>query len=85
MNKDPPRRKHDRGQARGPNLTLVQHNSLASWDVFLSLFNSFVDFSPIDIVLLQDLRVYHGSLPSFAGFKAFAPPVPKPRVGCYVA
>ena len=85
MNKHPLRRKHDCGQARVTNLNLVQHNSLGSWDVFLSLFNSFVEFSPVDIVLLQDLPVYHGSLPSFAGFKAFAPPVPKPRVACYVA
>ena len=76
MNKHPPRRKHDRGQARITNLTLVQHNSRGSWDVFLSLFNSFVEFSPVDIFLLQDPSVYHGSLPSFAGFKAFAPPVP---------
>ena len=53
--------------------------------MILSFFNSFVEFSPIDIVLLQDPPVYHGSLPSFAGFQAFAPPVSKPRVLCYVA
>ena len=53
--------------------------------MFLSLFNSFVEFSLIDIVLLQDPPVYHGSLPSFAGFNAFAPPVSKPRVACYLA
>ena len=49
------------------------------------MFNSFVELSPVDIVLLQDPPVYHGSLPSFAGFKANAPPVSKLRVACYVA
>ena len=78
MNKYPPKRKQDHGQARATNLPLVQHNSLGSWDVFLSLFNSFVEISPVDIVLLQDPPVYHGCLASFAGFKAFAPPVSKP-------
>ena len=53
--------------------------------MFLSLFNSFVEFSLVDIVLLQDPPVLHGSLPSFAEFKAFAPPVSRPRVACYVA
>ena len=85
LNKHAPRRKHDQGQARVTNLTLVQHNSLGSWNVFLSVFNFFVEFSPVDIVLLQDPPVYLGSLQSFAGFNTFAPPVPKPRVACYVA
>ena len=75
----------DRRQAPVRKLTLVQHNSLGSWDVFLSLFNSFVGFSPVDIVLIQDPPVARGFTPSFAGFKSFAPPVPKPRVACYVS
>ena len=53
--------------------------------MFLSLFNFFVEVLAVEIVLLQDPPIYHGSPPSFAGFKAFAPPVPKPRVACYVA
>ena len=75
----------DRRQAPVRKLTLVQHNTLGSWDVFLSLFNSFIGFSPVDIVLLQDPPVCRGFTPSFAGFKSFAPPVPKPRVACYVS
>jgi len=39
----------------------------------------------IDIVVLQDPPVSKGFLPSFAGFKSFAPCVIKPRVACYVA
>src|ERR1700712_4456191 len=66
-------------------LSLVQHNSLGSWDVFLSLFHSFSDGPPVDFVLLQDPRVSSGFLPSFAGFKCFAPPVPKPRVDIYAS
>ena len=85
MNKYPSIRKHDCAQARVTNLTLVQHNSLCCWDVFLSMFNSFIELSLVDIVLLQDPPVYHGFLPSIAAFKAFAPTVPKPRVACYVA
>ena len=85
MNKHPPKRKQEHRPARTTNLTVVQHNSLGSWDVFLSLFNSFVEFSLVDIVLLQDPPIYHGSLPSFSGFKAFAPPAPKPAVTSYVA
>ena len=85
MNRHPPHKRQDRRQARITNLTLVQHNSLGSWDVFLSWFNSFVEFSTVDIVLLQDPPVYHGSLPSFVGIKAFAPPVFKGGVACYVA
>ena len=42
------------GLALATNLTLVQHNSLGSWDVFLSLFSSLVEGPPPDLVLLQD-------------------------------
>src|SRR6195952_4366087 len=67
------------------NLSLVQHNSLGSWDVFLSLFHSFSDGPPVDLILLQDPPVSRGFLPSFSGFKSFAPPVPKPRVAIYAS
>src|ERR1700704_5162732 len=67
------------------NLSLVQHNSLGSWDVFLSLFHSLLDGPPVDFVLLQDPPVSRGFLPSFAGFKSFAPPVSRPRVAIYVS
>ena len=72
-------------QAPCQKVTLVQHNSLGSWDVFLSLFNSFVDISPVDIVLLQDPPSCAGFLPSFSGFKSFAPSVPRPKVAIYAS
>jgi len=34
------------GLAPATNLTLVQHNSLGSWDVFLSLFSSLTGAPP---------------------------------------
>jgi len=73
------------GLAPATNLTLVQHNSLGSWDVFLSLFSSLAEGPPIDVVLLQDPPSSRGFLPSFSGFKSFAPPVARPRVACYVS
>lgn len=66
-------------------LTLVQHHSLGSRDVLLSLFSSFVESSPLDIVLLQDPTVYYGSLLSYAGVKSFFPPVPKLRKACLIS
>src|ERR1700712_2251796 len=66
-------------------LSLVQHNSLGSWDVFLSLFHSLLDGPPVDFVLLQDPTVSKGFLPSFAGFKSFAPPLSNPRVAIYAS
>src|SRR5437868_6459174 len=70
-------------------LSIVQHNSLASWDVFLSLFNSFrgLPQSP-QLVFLQDPPVYRGRLSVFSGFKAFAPPPPQGkavRVAAYLS
>src|SRR6195952_4468164 len=65
------------------DLSLVQHNSLGSWNVFLSLFHSLTSGPPVDFVLLQDPPVSKGFLASFAGFKSFAPPVFKPRVAIY--
>ena len=73
------------GLAPANSLTLVQHNSLGSWDVLPSLFSSFPEGSPVDIVLLQDPPSSKGFLPSFIGFKSFAPPVARPRVACYVS
>jgi len=84
MNKKPfPSSRH--GLAPATDLTLIQHNSLGSWDVFLSLFSSLVDGPLVDFVLLQDPSSSKGFLPSFAGFKSFAPPIASPRVACYVS
>src|ERR1700712_3402424 len=66
-------------------LSLVQHNSLGSWDVFLSLFHSFSNGPPVDFVLLQDPPTSKGFLPSFSGFKPFAPCVSKPKVAIYAS
>ena len=69
------------GLAPATNLTLVQHNSLGSWDVFLSLFSSLTEGpSRVDILLLQDPPSSKGFLHSFQGFKSFAPPIVRPRV-----
>ena len=73
------------GLAPATNLTLIQQNSLGSWDVFLSLFSSLAEGPPTDIVLLHDPPSSKGFLPSFSGFKSFAPPVARPRVACYVS
>jgi len=75
-----------RGLAPATNLTLVQHNRLGSWDVFLFLFSSLMQGpSSADILLLQDPLSSQGFLPSFHGFKSFAPPIARPRVACYVS
>ena len=67
------------------SLTIVQHNSLGSWDVFLSLMNSLslLPSSPM-IVALQDPPVRNGMLPSFSSWKCFHPPHKRPRVAFYV-
>src|SRR5437868_3317286 len=70
-------------------LSIVQHNSLGSWDVFLSLFNSFrgLPQSP-QLVLLQDPPFHRGRLPMFSGFKSFAPPPPQGKavkVAAYIS
>src|SRR6195952_4137802 len=67
------------------HLSLVQHNSLGSWDVFLSLFHSLTSGPPVDFVLLQDPPVSKGFLPGFPGFKSFAPSVARPRVAIYAS
>jgi len=67
------------------SFSIVQHNSLGSWDVFLSLMNSFGQLtSPPMIVALQDPPVRRGQLPSFSTYKCFHPSSPKPRVAFYV-
>ena len=54
--------------------TLVQHNCLGSWDVFLSLFGSFTQLAhPPSIVAVQDRPVYRCKLPLFNLFTAFSP------------
>jgi len=72
------------GLAPADNLTLIQHNTLGSWDVFLSLFSSLTEGPSPDMVLLQDPPSSKGFLPSFSGFKSFAPPVGRPKVACYI-
>jgi len=77
-----------RGQGPVPApafLSIIQHNCLGSWNVFLSLFESFKETTTYpSIVLLQDPPVNKAHLPSFNGFKSFFPPVRKPRVAAYV-
>ena len=85
MNESPPTFRRTKRQAPCQDITLVLHNSLGSWDVFLSLFNSFVGLPPVDVVLLQDPPSRKGFLPSFTGFKSFCPPTPKPAVAFYVS
>jgi len=66
-------------------LSIIQHHCLGSWNVFLSLFESFKEATTYpSIVLLQDPPVNQAHLPSFNGFKSFFPPVRKPRVAAYV-
>ena len=81
---------HPRPDGIGPApipqlLSIVHHNSLGSWDVFLSFFESFREETTYpSLVLLQDPPVNKAHLPSFNGFKSFFPPVRKPRVAAYV-
>ena len=56
-------------------LSIAQHNSLGSWNVFLSPFNSFASAKcPPDIVCLQDPPFWRSRLPSFPNYTSFAPP-----------
>ena len=56
------------------NLFIVQHNCLASWNVFSSLVISLKTVAPIpSFVLLQDPPVWHTRLPSFGGLKRICP------------
>jgi len=66
-------------------LSIIHHNCLGSWNVFLSLFESFKEATTYpSIVLLQEPPVNKAHLPSFNGFKSFFPAVRKPRVAAYV-
>jgi len=81
-----PRSTSRQGLAPATNLTLIPHNTLGSWDVFLSLFSSLTEGpSGVDIVLLQDPPSSKGFLPSFMDFKAFAAPIARPKVACYIS
>jgi len=86
MNNQPMPPPAGRGLAPAPVfLSVIQHNCLGSWNVFLSLFESFREAATYpSIVLLQDPPVNKAHLPSFNGFKSFFPPVRKPRVAAYV-
>ena len=64
---------------------LLMHNSLGSWDVFLSLFGSLVGTLHADIILLQDPPSSKGFLPRFTGYKSFAPPSARPGVAIYLS
>ena len=85
MSNPPPTFRRTKRQAPCQKITLVKHNSLGSWDVFLSLFNSFVGLPPVDIVLLQDPPSRKGFLPSFTGYKSFCSPTPRPALAFYVS
>jgi len=67
------------------SLTLVQHNTLGSWNVFLSLFSSLKEGPATDIVLLEDPPPTKAFLPGFSGFKSFSPHNPTPKIPCYVS
>jgi len=74
------------GPAPAPEfLSIIQHNCLGSWNVVLSLFESFKEETTYSsIVPLQDPPVNRAHLPSFDGFKSFFPLVRMPRVAAYV-
>jgi len=86
MNKQPVLPPRGQGPAPAPALlSIIPHNCLGSWNVFLSLFESFREATTYpSIVLLQDPPVNRAHLPSFSGFKSFFPPVRKPRVAAYL-
>src|SRR5437879_1251608 len=71
-----------------PPLSIVQHNCLGSWSVFLSLFNCLKSCHPIPhIVAIQDPPIWNSCLPSFHLFKVFYPPTTKrnrPWVATYI-
>src|SRR5713226_8338118 len=61
-----------------PVFSVLQHNCLGSWDVFLSLFNSFGSDVPF-VVCLQDPPVWRGRLPSADGFVSFVSRLGRPQ------
>jgi len=46
------------------------------------LFSSLKEGPPVDIVLLQDPPSSKRFLPTFSGFKSFAPPITSPKLAC---
>jgi len=86
MNNQPVSPPLGQGPAPAPAfLSIIQHNCLRSWNVFLSLFESLREVTTYpSIVLLQDPPVNKAQLPSFSGFKSFFPPVRKPCVAAYL-
>ena len=69
-----------KGSLPSPSLTIVQHNSLGSCNVFLSLFNSFAAVkAPPDIVYLQDPSCFGG--PAFLPFITLRASMPPAQVG----
>ena len=70
-----------------PSFPIVQHNSLGSWDVFLSLFHSFTMLPhPPLLVVSQDPPSRRSVVPTFPGCLSFAPPPPcRPQVAIYVS
>jgi len=70
-----------------PSFPIVQHTSLGSWDVFLSLFHSFTMLPhPPLLVAIQDPPSRRSVLPTFTAFMSFAPSPPgRPRVAIYVS
>ena len=56
-------------------LSILQHNSLRSWDVFLSLFDSLASAKcPPDVVCLQDPPLWRSRLLSFQNYTMFSTP-----------
>jgi len=86
MNNQPMPPLPGQGPALAPTfLSIIQHNCLGSWNVFLSLFESFKEATTYSsIVLLQDPPVNKAHHPSFNAFKSFFPQCRKPRVAAYV-
>jgi len=86
MNNQPRPPPLGQGPAPAPAfLSIIQHNCLGSWNVFLSLFESFKEATTYPlIVFLQDPPVNKAHLLSFNSFKSFFPPVRKPRVATYI-
>ena len=75
------------GLGPGHTLSIVQHNCLGSWDVFLSFLNSFASAkNPPLIVCLQDPPLWRNQLPSHSAFTSVAPSATgrRSRVAFYV-
>ena len=84
IKKNPPTTSRQ-GLAPATSLTLVQHNILGSWDLFLSLISTLTEGPPVDVILIQDPPSSKGVLPTSSDFKSFAPPIARPSVACYVS